>query len=96
MPFRASALRRIRDTRSQVGLSPAARKRNVQGAFKADSRKVRGQNILIIDDLYTTGATMMACTQALKNAGAMQVFALTAARANHADFPVNPLHEEFR
>jgi competence protein ComFC len=95
-PYRASALRRTRDTRSQVGLSPAARKRNVQGAFKADSRKVNGKNILIIDDLYTTGATLLACTQALKDAGAGQVFALTAARANHFNFSVNTLHEDFR
>lgn len=85
-PYRASALRRIRDTRSQVGLSPDARRRNVQGAFRADSRKVRGKNILIIDDLFTTGATLLACTQALRSAGAELVFALTVARANHADF----------
>jgi competence protein ComFC len=85
-PYRASALRRIRDTRSQVGLSPDARRRNVQGAFGADSRKVRGKNILIIDDLFTTGATLLACTQALRSAGAELVFALTVARANHADF----------
>lgn len=85
-PYRASALRRIRDTRSQVGLSPDARRRNVQGAFRADSRKVRGKNILIIDDLFTTGATLLACTQVLRSAGAELVFALTVARANHADF----------
>lgn len=85
-PYRASALRRIRDTRSQVGLSPDARRRNVRGAFSADGRKVRGKNILIIDDLFTTGATLLACTQALQSAGAEHVFALTAARADHTAF----------
>ncbi len=88
-PFQASALCRIKDTRSQVGLSADARRRNVHGAFEASSKKVRGKDIILIDDLFTTGATLLACTQALLGAGAGKVFALTVARADHGEFSFN-------
>jgi len=86
LPFQPNTLRRIKDTQSQVGLSPEARKHNVQGAFVAEYRKLQGACILLVDDLFTTGATLSACTQALMLADVEKVFAVTIARADHSDF----------
>ncbi|MGB9673025.1 MAG: ComF family protein [Anaerolineales bacterium] len=85
-PYRSNALKRIRETASQVTLSVQERLANVDGAFVADQALVNGKNILVIDDVTTTGATMNACAQALKNAGANQVFGLTLARAYHKKY----------
>jgi ComF family protein len=74
-------LTRARETRSQVGLSPAERKENVAGAFRADAGLASGKNILIVDDVTTTGATMASCADSLLQAGAKNIFALTLARA---------------
>ena len=75
------ALARARETNSQVGLSANERQRNVRGAFIADSQRVHGRCILIVDDVATTGATLTACAQALMDGGAREVYALTVARA---------------
>jgi ComF family protein len=75
------ALGRVRETRSQVGLSIAERKENMAGAFKAESGLVSGLNILVMDDVTTTGATISACAESLIKAGAKSVYALTLARA---------------
>jgi ComF family protein len=85
LPYQSNTLRRVRDTRSQVGLSQEARKYNVQGAFVAEYRKVQGASILLVDDLFTTGATISACAQALMLADVEKIFALTIARADHSD-----------
>jgi len=74
-------LRRIRETRTQVGLSIVQRQQNVSGAFKAESNEVSAKRVLLIDDILTTGATLNACAEALKQAGAEHVFSLTLARA---------------
>jgi ComF family protein len=76
-----SALARARDTRSQVGLSASERQQNVKGAFIADKKKVSGRNILLMDDVSTTGSTLSSAAEALYSAGARDVFALTVARA---------------
>ncbi len=76
-----SSLVRIRETRSQVGLDQIARRLNVQGAFRADPREVEGHEIFLVDDLLTTGATLLACSEALQNAGVRRVYGLTVARA---------------
>lgn len=73
-------LKRIHNTPSQVGLSAAERHRNVALAFKAEPDFVRLQSILLVDDVMTTGATLGACAQELKRAGASLVFAVTVAR----------------
>jgi len=86
LPFKPNTLRRIKDTQSQVGLSLEARKHNVQGAFVAEYRKLQGVCILLVDDLFTTGATLSACTQALMLADVGEIFAVTIARADHSDF----------
>jgi len=81
MPVLSSSLVRIRETSSQVGLSPVERERNVAGAFAADPLRLGDQAVLLIDDVYTTGATLAACAQAVRHAGAAAVFGLTVARA---------------
>jgi competence protein ComFC len=75
------ALARARETRSQVGLSAVERKENVNGAFHGDPGKVSGKNVLLMDDVATTGATLSSCAGALFEAGARDIYALTLARA---------------
>lgn len=74
------ALRRVRDTPPQVGRDRAARARNVQGAFAA-STAVAGRDVVLVDDVVTTGATADACARALKAAGARSVTVVSLARA---------------
>jgi predicted amidophosphoribosyltransferase len=76
-----NALSRDRDTKSQVGLDATARLRNVQGAFQGLPEIIHGKRVLLVDDLYTTGATMFACAEALLDAGAKAVYGLTVGRA---------------
>jgi ComF family protein len=75
----ARALVRTRPTRSQVGLSAAARRQNVQGAFAA--LPPVPPRAVLIDDVITTGATLRECARALRQAGAQQVSALVVAFA---------------
>jgi ComF family protein len=79
--YHPNALIRARETRSQVGLSANERQENVRDAFFADRKKVNGRNILLVDDVSTTGATLSFAAEALYVAGAREVFALTVARA---------------
>ncbi|MEL7645498.1 MAG: ComF family protein [Anaerolineaceae bacterium] len=81
LPLRVKALARIRDTKSQVPLNVAERKANVQGAFLADPLLVRGRRVLLVDDVYTTGATLNAAAEALRSAGCGVVWVLTLAKA---------------
>jgi ComF family protein len=69
------------DTRPQVGLAPADRHVNVQGAFTAGQRPVRGRRIVIVDDVITTGSTVAELARALKQAGAATVDVWCVARA---------------
>jgi ComF family protein len=80
LTFNPYALKRIRHTASQVGLSAHERHQNVIGAFEAETDLVRGKNLLIVDDVMTTGATMKACAQALKKAGAKSAYGVVLAR----------------
>ncbi len=72
---------RVKETPTQVGLNAVERKKNVIGAFHADHTRIAGARLLIVDDVTTTGATIEACTKALLEAGASQVWGLTLARA---------------
>lgn len=75
-------LRRRRPTESQARLSPQGRHRNLRHAFQVrDGAALRGREVLLVDDIYTTGATAAACTRVLLRAGAKTVWVATAARA---------------
>jgi competence protein ComFC len=80
LPYAPAGAARMRHTASQVGLSAAKRRENVAGAFKADPRRVRGRSIILVDDVCTTGATLEACAEALRAAGAAQVWGFTLSR----------------
>ncbi|MDH3972875.1 MAG: ComF family protein [Deltaproteobacteria bacterium] len=74
-------LERIRDTPPQVGMKRARRLENVKNAFAVrKGASVEGKSILLVDDVYTTGATVMECSRVLKKAGAKEVKVLTLAR----------------
>jgi ComF family protein len=74
-------LRRIRHTRPQVGLSPSDRRANVHGAFAVEADTVIGKRILLVDDVFTTGATLTAAADVLLAAGASRVSAYCLASA---------------
>ncbi len=79
--FAPDAIARVRETRSQVGLSKAERSRNVHAAFRANGSRVHGRAVLLIDDVATTGSTLSSCAEALCAVGARDVFAFTVSRA---------------
>ncbi len=68
------------ETKTQVGLSREDRKKNIRDAFELNAgTKVRGQNIILVDDVYTSGATMGECAKVLKKAGAKSVWGMAVA-----------------
>jgi len=78
-----NAVRRMRFTATQAGLSNAKRRANVAGAFRVKRpRQIHGRRILLIDDVMTTGSTGSACALALNRAGAKSVTLLTLARVD--------------
>jgi ComF family protein len=74
------ALKRVRRTKTQQELPKAQRLLNVQNVFRADPLIVRGKPIILVDDVCTSGATILSCAQALYDAGASAVMALTIAK----------------
>lgn len=84
LPHDARALCKLRNTRQQARLGPVERRSNLEGSVGVPG-DVRARRILLVDDVYTTGATMSVCAQALKEAGAACVWALTYALAGGPD-----------
>lgn len=83
-PFLARTLLRVKNTSRQVGLTERAREVNVRAAFKVapgHEIDVAGKHIVLVDDVYTTGATVSSAAGALKRAGASEVTVLTFAMA---------------
>jgi ComF family protein len=80
---------RLRHTVPQKGLSRKHRTENVKGAFAVNGRYMnilKGKNALLIDDVFTSGATLNECARTLKRHGAENVFVLTIARVTKDDF----------
>lgn len=87
VPVARDALRRIRPTEHQIGLSRAERASNVQGAFKVPPERrgeIQGRRVVLVDDVLTSGATTDACARALLRAKAAQVDVLVFARVVEA------------
>lgn len=81
VPLRRSALVRTQATRQQARLSLEDRRRNVRNSFKCPRRaKLQGTHIVVVDDVFTTGSTLAAVTEALRRGGAARVSVATIAR----------------
>jgi len=81
IPLNFTALHRTRQTQPQTQLSGAERRKNVRGAFEVrQAEVVGGKRILLVDDVFTTGATVQECASVLGEAGASEVHVLTLAR----------------
>jgi len=79
--LRAHTLERVRDTGSQIGLTRHQRRQNLRGAFAVkDAAAISGRDVLLVDDVYTTGATASECARVLRRAGAARVWVATVAR----------------
>ncbi|HEY1980818.1 MAG TPA: ComF family protein [Xanthobacteraceae bacterium] len=87
VPIAAGALKRVKPTVQQVGLSRTERAQNVQGAFRVPpegNAVVRGRRLVLVDDVLTSGATVDGCARALLRAGAANVDVLIFARVAEA------------
>jgi len=81
IPVDFSVLKRHKYTQTQTGYHKQERKQNIRGAFEVcNAEKISGQTILLIDDVFTTGATVNECAKILIRAGAREVSVLTLAR----------------
>lgn len=86
LSLHADVLRRRRPTESQTGLTRHQRRENIRGAFAVvEPDKVAGQEILLVDDVFTTGTTLSECARVLRRAGASKVWVATVARTLKAD-----------
>jgi ComF family protein len=83
-PLAREVLIRVRHTMPQSGLNPKERRENVKRAFTAPRpEEIKGKSVLLIDDVYTTGATVRECARILRQAGALEVAVLTVARVRY-------------
>lgn len=76
-------VKRVKNTAPQMGLSQMRRKKMIRNAFAVDEKfSIDGAEIVLVDDVYTTGATVKECSKALLKAGARQIFVVTLARVS--------------
>lgn len=81
VPVLKRNLRRVKDTPTQTKLNAEARMKNLRDAFAVcDAAALKGKRLVILDDVFTTGATMDSCAKTLRHAGAREVIALAVAR----------------
>lgn len=85
-PFTADGLFRTREIASQVNLDSQSRRENVRGVFEADPAIVKGKRILLVDDVFTTGATLESASEALRDARSGLIYCVTVGKS---DFMVN-------
>ncbi len=79
--LRQDMLLRVRDTHSQIGLTSHQRRENLRGAFAVErADELNGQEVVLVDDVYTTGTTASECARVLRRAGASRVWVVTVAR----------------
>jgi ComF family protein len=82
----AAVLERRRETQSQTGFTRHQRRENIRGAFAvAKPETVAGREVLLVDDVFTTGTTVSECARILRRAGASKVYVATVARTLKAD-----------
>ena len=82
LPLIDNALIKNKTTKAQVSLSEKERIKNIIGAFECQNQeKIKGKNVLLVDDIYTTGATMREASEVLKKAGAKKIIGMVIARA---------------
>jgi ComF family protein len=89
------ALQRVRQTAAQSELAKAERRRNLRGAFAVPDEALellRGREVLLVDDIMTSGATARECARVLRRAGAAKVWVATVARAQKQEFA--RMHED--
>lgn len=80
LPYCRDLLDRVKYTSSQTKLSPIQRKKNVRNVFRA-AKECKGLSVLLVDDVYTTGATLVSCAEELRKKGAAKVYAICACKA---------------
>jgi ComF family protein len=85
----SGVLVRRRNTESQIGLTRHQRRENMRGAFAVTRREaVKGREVLLVDDVFTTGTTVSECSKVLLSAGASKVWVATVARTLKAEVQV--------
>ena len=86
MVLHSRVLERRRETQSQIGLTRHQRRENIRGAFAVTRpEEIAGREILLVDDVFTTGTTVSECARVLRRAGASKIFVATVARTLKAD-----------